>query len=236
MQRGGSSGGTACPAGSGPALQLHVRHAEWRVCGGPVCTYALSCSVLNVQLRAVSTPPPHTPPANHCRNVQAHSTACNGLPQCTSTQYCLQCTATMYKHTVLPAMYCHNVQAHSTATMDGHKVRSPRCPGHSQHCCGTGCRKMWHLVLESGRLLRWLDSCELLEICDISEQLGEALLRVIRDEEAGPQVAQEFKDTVRVFQALLCCAVLCCAVLCCAVLCYDVLCSGPPHLCSVLGG
>jgi hypothetical protein len=57
---------------------------------------------------------------------------------------------------------------------------------------------MWHLVLEGDRLLRWLEASPLLEVADVREQLGHALLRVIRDKEAGPQVAQHFKDTVRV--------------------------------------
>jgi hypothetical protein len=70
---------------------------------------------------------------------------------------------------------------------------------------------MWRWVTEGSRLLAWLEAAQLLEPAGISGPLGEALLRVIRDEEAGPQVATRFKDTVRV----LCCAALCCALLSC---------------------
>jgi hypothetical protein len=115
-------------------------------------------------------------------------------------------------------------------------------------CCG--CRKMWHWVAEGDRLLRWLEAAPLLELDDVSGQLGEALLRVIRDELAGPQVAEEFRKTVSVLRCVvpakgkeaspqvaltlpvLGCAVLkwaslgsalqCSAMLCCAVLSWCV--------------
>jgi hypothetical protein len=67
---------------------------------------------------------------------------------------------------------------------------------------------MWHLVLEGDRLLRWLEAYQQEEPSDLSRLLGEGLLRLIRDEEAGPQVAQHFKDTVRV----LCCGSMWCAL------------------------